>query len=176
IGAGTIGLLAVALANHARPGRLVVLGNDSARNQIALLLGASHAVLAGPDAVERVRELTGGGPHVVIEAAGTPLAVEQAFDVVRPGGRVVLEGVIGGGHRSCLATDEWVVKDITVHGVMGADRASVRGVVDLLSRGLLNVLPVIRDVLPLAEFPEALRRLREERECPPKILLAARSG
>ncbi|RLI37038.1 NAD(P)-dependent alcohol dehydrogenase [Candidatus Bathyarchaeota archaeon] len=46
------------------------------------------------DVVGRILNLTGGeGADVVIDASGAPQAVRQAFEAVRPGGRIVLVGM-----------------------------------------------------------------------------------
>jgi Zn-dependent alcohol dehydrogenase len=62
--------------------------------EIARRFGATHTLLAGPDVIPSVRELTDGrGVEHAFEAVGVPAVQETALDAVRPGGTLVLAGL-----------------------------------------------------------------------------------
>lgn len=109
LGAGTLGLCAVAALRHlALPGTILAGAKYPHQRRLASDLGAD--VVAGPDEVRRaVRRLTrsmavgrpgrsgqlAGGADVVMDCVGSASSLEDALAVVRPRGRVVLVGMPG---------------------------------------------------------------------------------
>jgi S-(hydroxymethyl)mycothiol dehydrogenase len=95
IGCGGVGNAAIAGARLA--GACTVIGVDVDDRKLAWAteFGATHTVNSSKtDAVEAVRELTGGfGADVVVEAVGRPETYEQAFYARDLAGTVVLVGV-----------------------------------------------------------------------------------
>lgn len=94
LGVGTLGLLAVQ-ALRARGVKVLAVGRTDRRLDLARALGAEGAAsTAGGGHVAAARALSGReGVDLVIETAGTAAAVEQAVELARPGGRVVLTGL-----------------------------------------------------------------------------------
>jgi L-iditol 2-dehydrogenase len=96
LGVGPVGQSAVALAALSGAERVVAIGAPATRLAFAQRMGATDVLgldVPPGDRAEYVMQLTGGhGVDVVIEAAGAPEAVSQAFDLVRDGGRVVVCG------------------------------------------------------------------------------------
>lgn len=88
LGAGAIGLSALQALKAAGAGRVVVSEPIPERRRLAEKLGAD-AVVPPEDAVGVV----GGGLDFVVEAAGSPEAPQQAVELARPGGTVVLVGI-----------------------------------------------------------------------------------
>ncbi|MEI5522897.1 S-(hydroxymethyl)mycothiol dehydrogenase [Streptomyces brasiliscabiei] len=95
IGCGGVGAAAVVGSNLAGAARIIAVDIDDAKLETARKLGATHAVNSkDTDAVEAIRELTGGfGADVVIEAVGRPETYKQAFYARDLAGTVVLVGV-----------------------------------------------------------------------------------
>lgn len=97
-GTGPVGLAAAMYAHLAGAEPVIVIGAPAARLELAARLGVGDERLSleelNPgERLERVRALTGGrGADVVIECAGVPVAVAEAIDLVRPGGRVLVLG------------------------------------------------------------------------------------
>ena len=97
LGAGPVGLSAVAFAKLRGAGQVLCIGSPAARLESAKLMGASHTLdfTAEPEAHrdEWVRGLTRGfGADVTIECTGVPVAVTQAMRFTRDAGRVVIVG------------------------------------------------------------------------------------
>ncbi|KAB8183624.1 S-(hydroxymethyl)mycothiol dehydrogenase [Microbispora catharanthi] len=95
IGCGGVGDAAVAGAHLAGATTIIAVDVDDTKLEWARRFGATHTVNSREtDAVEAVRELTGGfGADVVIEAVGRPETYKQAFYARDLAGTVVLVGV-----------------------------------------------------------------------------------
>ncbi|MEU5592697.1 alcohol dehydrogenase catalytic domain-containing protein [Streptomyces sp. NPDC020298] len=94
IGDGAVGLLAVLAAKRLGAEQIVLMGRHTARTDLGRAFGATDVVAErGAEGIEKVRELTGGGSEIVIEAVGYRPAYEQAYGVVRAGGTISRVGV-----------------------------------------------------------------------------------
>ncbi|MFD4904307.1 S-(hydroxymethyl)mycothiol dehydrogenase [Kitasatospora purpeofusca] len=95
IGCGGVGGAAVLGSRLAGAGKIIAVDIDDRKLATARKLGATHTVnSAATDAVEAIRELTGGnGADVVVEAVGRPETYKQAFYARDLAGTVVLVGV-----------------------------------------------------------------------------------
>jgi threonine dehydrogenase-like Zn-dependent dehydrogenase len=105
IGAGTLGLLTIAALRHiaAPRGPLIATAKHAEQRRLAKELGAD--VVVEPEALGRavrstVRGLQAGdqltsGIDVVVDCVGSQASIEQAIQVVAPGGQVVLVGMPG---------------------------------------------------------------------------------
>jgi 2-desacetyl-2-hydroxyethyl bacteriochlorophyllide A dehydrogenase len=159
IGAGPIGLLvgAVALASGAQT--LIVSEPGAFRRELAVRLGAHHAVdPRQTDLAAAVREYTDGlGADVVFEAVGLPATIEQAITLAAPGGTVVIIGVADRTVQATFPPQELFWKELTIcaarEATFGAERA-----LRWLSR--LDLAPIVTHTVPLAELPAALNLAR----------------
>ena len=97
IGAGPVGLAAMATAGLYGAATIIAIDTDRNRLDQAAGFGATDAVLSGTGTWrQQVLDLTdGAGVDVAIEAVGIPETFGMALDIVRPGGRVANVGVHG---------------------------------------------------------------------------------
>src|SRR5215217_3483763 len=95
VGDGAVGLCGVIAARRLGAEQVILLGRHPARIALAEDFGATDIVSErGDEAVERVRELTGGlGAPSVLECVGLEQATVTALSIVRPGGAVGRVGV-----------------------------------------------------------------------------------
>jgi len=93
VGLGGVGLAAVLGAVAAGASQVVAIDMLEDKLALARELGATATVLAGAEAVEQVRALTNGGCDVVLEMAGSLLALESAVAMTRRGGTTVTAGL-----------------------------------------------------------------------------------
>ena len=94
IGCGGVGLSVVQGARLARAGRIIAVDLDPARGELARSFGATDAVAARDgDAVEQVRELTGGGVDFAFDAIGKIETTEGAVHMLGIGGMAVVVGL-----------------------------------------------------------------------------------
>lgn len=141
VGAGPVGLAAVATAGLYGAAQVVALDLDPHRLERSTRLGATHTVLSGTDGwLDEIRALTGGqGVDVAIEAVGVPSTFRMCTQMVRPGGSVANVGVHGAPVQ--LDLDELWIRNITI----------TTGLVNTTSLDMLLAL-VARDRLPVAEL------------------------
>jgi len=109
VGLGSIGLLAVAALRARAAGRVFGVDPVEVRRQLAAGLGADGVFSRASDA----RADLDGAP-VVLECSGRPEAIQQAIDLARPGGRVVLLGIAVA--EVTVIPVFWITREVTVTG------------------------------------------------------------
>jgi S-(hydroxymethyl)glutathione dehydrogenase / alcohol dehydrogenase len=95
IGAGGVGLNIVQAARLAGARQIIAVDLVEHKLSLAKQFGATDGVNGGEgDAVQRVKELTGGGVDYAFEAIGLKQTARQAYDMTRRGGTAVVVGMI----------------------------------------------------------------------------------
>jgi aryl-alcohol dehydrogenase len=118
-GAGAVGIAAVMAARIAGASTVVAVDGVRSRLELAERVGASHTLLAGPDVVAQLAELTGGGVDFSVEASGHPTALTQAVDGLGIGGTCAAVGTV-----NVEASPSWRslrLKGATIRGVVEGD-------------------------------------------------------
>ena len=155
-GPGHMGMATIVAARAAGASTVIVTGvsRDKFRLDCALAVGADHVVdVEADDPLERVRELTDGRmADVVIDAAaGNPITVNLAMDLVRKGGHVVVAGMkdrpLEGFHSDWIPT-----RRITLHPGAGLDTG---GAAALINAGKVPTDALLGEVFPLERFEDA---------------------
>ncbi|MET7638566.1 zinc-dependent alcohol dehydrogenase family protein [Streptomyces sp. NPDC005438] len=153
VGAGPVGLAAVATARLYSPGRIIAVDLADTRLSAAQSLGADVTVNAGDDPEQLVADLTDGlGADVVMEAVGVPATFEMCARMVRPGGRIANIGVHGG--PVTLHLEQLWIKDITLTTGL-VDTYSTPMLLDMLSAGRLPTSSLITHRFELGQMEEA---------------------
>lgn len=156
-GAGNIGLCMVQIARLSKPGQLIALDTKPFRLELARQLGADITIdVSHTDAVQQVRELTGGyGCDVYIEASGNPAAIQQGLDMIRKLGTYVEFSVFNEP-----ATINWTIigdtKELTIHGSHLGPFCYPK-TIQAITDGRLKVAPLVADVFPLTDFSAAMQ-------------------
>jgi L-iditol 2-dehydrogenase len=152
VGAGTLGLIAVALLRLTSPVELALFGTRPGRLDLGRRLGSSDAfdVSGGEDPVAA----RAGRYDLVFEAATRPDGARSALRLARRGGTVVLEGISGSAAPN-LAADDFPLQHLRVQGVFGASGAAWRWVVQLFGSGQLDLGRLISHRFPLDEYDRA---------------------
>jgi S-(hydroxymethyl)glutathione dehydrogenase/alcohol dehydrogenase len=98
-GAGLVGLGAVAGARLAGADRIICVDLDQGRLEQARAHGATDTFIGGPDAVQRILDMTDGfGADYTFEATGSVNVMRQAVEAARMGwGLCTVAGVAGKG-------------------------------------------------------------------------------
>ena len=95
IGCGGVGISAVQGAHLAGARQVIAVDLEPRKLEWATGLGATHTVNpADGDAVEKVKELTGGGADYSFECIGLKATAEQAYHMIRPGGLATIIGMV----------------------------------------------------------------------------------
>lgn len=116
-GDGPIGLLMLQVAKLKNPKLLILSGHHDDRLRVGKELGADVIInSAKEDIVENVSELTDErGCDIVLEATGHPSAVEQAVQILRKRGRLMVFGVFA--EKVCI--DFSIISDIKELEIVG---------------------------------------------------------
>lgn len=86
VGAGGIGLCAVAAASIVDAYPIIAIDVNEEKLAFARRFGATHTINAREvDSIQAIRDLTGGGADYAIDAIGLPQTQEQILRAVRPG-------------------------------------------------------------------------------------------
>ncbi len=165
-GPGHVGLMCLVAARIAGASTIIVTGTsaDALRLEAARRAGAHHTInVDEEDMVARVKDITGGiGAPVVMECtAMSTQAVQQAFDVVRFGGTVVLAGLKNMAPVE-IVTDKIVMNSLTVKGGSGSTERSMKAAVGYLNEGRVPTDILLGEVYSLDDFDEAMTLLKRE--------------
>jgi alcohol dehydrogenase len=158
VGAGPVGLAAIAGAQLFSPGHIVAIDLSDARLDAAKRIGADVIVNSSrEDPLRVIRDLTGDlagrlGADVSIEAAGVPATFELAVKLVRPGGRIANVGVHGAPVTLHLE-DQWM-RDLTITTGL-VDTSCTPALMRLVASGQVDVKPFITHHFALDEWDEA---------------------
>jgi L-iditol 2-dehydrogenase len=154
-GCGPIGLLIVQLARLS--GVSIVLASDILRHraEAARSFGANPVFEPEPDIPEKaILEATGGrGLDVAFEAAGTQGAVNDAFNAVKPGGKVILAG-IPAEERTSFNAATARRKGLTIKMVRRMKNTYPRAI-SLVSSGKVDVRSLVTHTFPLEQASQA---------------------
>jgi len=154
-GAGAIGCLFLAVFRAAGAGPIVVVEPTEGRRSVAMAVGADHAVTPEEFAA-RHEELVPGGADLIVDAVGTQFAT--AVERAALGGRIVLFGqnanVNPPVHQYTITA-----RSLTVMGTY-ITAFTFPQAIRMVEGGILNLAPIVTDVLPLEELAVGLERLR----------------
>ncbi|MFI8893504.1 S-(hydroxymethyl)mycothiol dehydrogenase [Streptomyces paradoxus] len=166
IGCGGVGDAAVVGSRLAGAATIIAVDIDDRKLETARSLGATHTVNSrATDAVESIRELTGGfGADVVIDAVGRPETYQQAFYARDLAGTVVLVGVPTPGQGLELPL-------LDVFGRGGSLKSSWYGdclpsrdfplLIDLYVQGRLDLDAFVSETIALDGVEDAFARMRD---------------
>jgi len=163
VGAGGVGLSTVAVAKALGAERIVAVDVAGDRLRTALHLGATDVVDAGEvDPVEAVRDITGGGADLVVEAIGQPGTFRQATEMAADGGRCVMIGIAPVGRTAEVEITRLVRRKIQICGSFGGrPRQDLAHLGQLVADKLLDPGSLISRRFPLEEADLAYRLLSE---------------
>ncbi|MER7972176.1 alcohol dehydrogenase catalytic domain-containing protein [Streptomyces sp. NPDC096080] len=153
VGAGPIGLAAVATAGLLSPYRIIAVDLAAGRLEAAKHFGADAVALADEDPERLVADLTGGlGADTVIEAVGVPESFELCTRVVRPGGHVANIGVHG--KPAVLHLEDLWIKNVTITTGL-VDTSSTPTLLRMAAAGRLPTSSMVTHTFPLDAMEEA---------------------
>lgn len=163
IGAGPIGMVTALAALAAGCARVIISDIHDPKLEIAKKLGPIQTVNVRSRSLVDVvrRETDGWGADVVFEASGYAPAAAEMFDLVCPGGRVVLVGIPLEPVPYDVAKAQ--IKEARVEHVFRYAHVYPRTVA-MLASGKIDVTPLITDLFP---FQDSIRAFEFSRDMPP---------
>jgi aryl-alcohol dehydrogenase len=119
-GSGAVGLAAIMAARLAGATTIIAVDLVQSRLDLALELGATHAIDAtSGDVVARIRDITGGGVQFSLDCTGKAAVIRTAVDSLTIRGMC---GIVG-------APDPGVQLTFDANDILGASK-SIRGIVE----------------------------------------------
>lgn len=161
VGDGAVGLCGVIAARRLGAEQIVMLGRHPDRIALAREFGATDIVSErGDEAIERVRELTGGvGAHSVLECVGYEQATLTALSIARPGGAVGRVGVPQAA--SIPAAKETFFSNISIAGGPAPVRAYIEELLPDVLEGRIEPGRVFDRVTDLDGVPDGYRAMND---------------
>jgi D-arabinose 1-dehydrogenase-like Zn-dependent alcohol dehydrogenase len=160
-GCGGVGLSAVMIAT-ALGARVVAVDLSPAARELAGELGAQVLVEGGPGAADRVREATGGGAQVSLDAVGHPDTAVASVESLRRRGRHVQVGLLLGPQSTPpLPMDRVVAHELEVYGSHGMPARDYPALLRLVADGALRPDRLVGRVIALDEAPAALMAMSD---------------
>jgi alcohol dehydrogenase len=143
-GTGGIGLAAM-LLGRALGARVIVTDIVDAKLSHARSLGAEHAINAADgESAARIREITGGGAHVSVEALGFPATVAASIACLRPLGRHVQVGMPVGHHAvQEINLNAVYMGNLALYGTRGMPAHRYPSLLGLIEGGLVDLAPIV---------------------------------
>lgn len=156
-GAGGVGLSALLLA-RALGARVAMVDVVPARLDYARDLGADAVIDArAGDAPAAVRDATGGGAHVAIEALGIAETTQNALLSLRKLGRMVQVGMPTGANTDmALPMDAVYSGQLAIYGTRGMPAHRYPGLFALIEGGHVDLNPLIAREIPLSRATDEL--------------------
>lgn len=162
IGDGAVGLCGVIAARRLGAEQIILLGRRPDRLELGRAFGATDIVTErGDEAVEHVRQLTGGyGAHAVLECVGTDLSMQTSLAIARPGGAI---GRVGVPHDVTMPADATFYSNLTISGGPAPARAYFDELLPDVLEGRIEPGRVFDFVGDLDRVPEGYRAM-DDRE------------
>ena len=172
VGDGAVGLCGVLAARRLGAGRIIALGRHEARTAIARAFGATDVVAQrGDEAVEAVRELTGGqGAHAVLEAVGTAESMRTAISIARDGGAVGYVGVPHGGSAG-VDIGQMFGRNVSLRGGVAPARAYIPELLPDVLSGAIDPGLVFDRTVGLDGVPDGYRAMDDRSALKVRITL-----
>ena len=157
LGAGGLGLSAIAMLRGLGHERIVVADLDANKFASAIAAGALATVSAGAaDALDQLKAATGGMIYGAIDLVGAAATFALAYAALRKGGRYVVCGLYGGEASFSLVPQ--VQRAITIQGSYVGNPQELREVVALAKAGKIKPLPLeIRSAERISESLDQLK-------------------
>ena len=162
VGAGCIGQFAAQIA-AVMGARATICDINEQRLDIARQIGAAEQSLdVSGDGWQKA--VPDGAFDVVIDLAGVPGMEDKLIASTRGHGRLLL---IGGRFDVRYTFNRAQAREITIKQNSGFDKSDLANLCRLVARGLVDIGPLMRDVVPVSEARRIYDTLRDE---PGKLL------
>lgn len=173
LGAGTIGLLALAAARRAGATRVAVSETHAPKRDLALRLGADSVHdAASPDLVDDVRADLGGSADVVFDCVSVQATVDQAMGLAFKGGTVVVVGVPAA--PVTVPLPEIQDLQVRIQGSATYTREDYLAAIAMIEEGLVRPEDMITAQYPLSRVADAFADASSGRQVKVVVLADAR--
>lgn len=155
LGAGAIGLSVLLPSKAQGAEKIYVTDKIDSRLELARTAGAAWG--GNPDkedVVKKVKELEPGDLDVVFECCGEQEALDQAIEMLRPGGKLLLIGIPPTAERVTFLIDKLRHKEICIQNVRRQNHC-VQLALDMMDSGDFDVGVMVTHRFPFERSKEA---------------------
>ena len=171
VGLGVTGQLHVQLAKARGAHPVIGITRSAWKRDLAEQLGADITLPAGEDTVRRVIEATHGrGADVVIESTGIVRSLADSITMARLGGTLLLFGITT-VTEGALPFYQLYFKELTMVNARAAKGEDFPDSIDLVARGVVKLLPLVTQVMPVSDLGPAIDMLKTDVDGRMKIIL-----
>ncbi|MFQ3236903.1 MAG: threonine 3-dehydrogenase [Paraglaciecola sp.] len=153
-GAGPIGIMAAAVAQHVGARHVVITDINEYRLQLARDMGATRAINVSHENLTDVMQELGmtEGFDVGLEMSGVPTAFRDMLSKMNNGGKIAMLGIPPGD----VAVDwgQVIFKGLTIKGIYGREMFETWYKMATLIQGGLNLSPIITHQFNIDEFQQ----------------------
>ncbi|MBO6794409.1 MAG: zinc-dependent alcohol dehydrogenase family protein [Balneolaceae bacterium] len=162
-GCGGIGLSAIMIAN-ALGAKVIGVDINKHSLEMAKTLGADYIINAKNHSglVEHIRELTGGGAHVSMDALGSQETCFNSIANLRKRGRHLQVGLVTGDHlHPKIPMDKVIADELEIYGSHGMQAFKYPEMLNMISSGKLAPQKMISKTISLEEATFILPKMNE---------------
>ena len=157
-GVGPIGLNVIGALRAAGAGKIVAVGRSEGRRSAAAALGADVVLDSRETSLAEYARANGVAFAQAFECSAAPEAVADCASVLAVGGTLVEVALPDA--PPAVPVRSFVTRSLRLVGSCAYGPEEYRRAVQLLSRGELDVRPLVSERVPLSGAPDAFRRLR----------------
>lgn len=170
VGSGMIGLLVIQTIRLSGCSQIIAVDLDDNKLQLARSFGATSVLNPQKvDVLEQVQELTQGrGVNVALEVVGASAPLNTAIECTRRGGAITLVGNLS--PKVEVPLQKMVNRELSIYGSC-ASNGEIPQCIDLLSRGAIQVQPLITATASLDEGPQWFAKLYDGHPGAMKVVL-----
>ena len=171
VGLGVTGQVHLQLAKARGAYPIIGIEPNAWRREVAEKLGADITLPPGEASVQSVLQATNGrGADLVIDATGIGSAIAEGIAMARLGARLLLFGI------TTAPEVRWpfyqlYFKELTLFSARAAKSEDYPSSIDLVARGVVQLKPLVSDVVPLGELKTAIGMLVSDSAKRLKIIL-----
>ncbi|MFQ3198976.1 MAG: threonine 3-dehydrogenase [Paraglaciecola sp.] len=153
-GAGPIGIMAAAVAQHVGARHVVITDINEYRLQLARDMGATRAINVSHENLTDVMQELGmtEGFDVGMEMSGVPAAFRDMLSKMNNGGKIAMLGIPPGD--VAIDWNQVIFKGLTIKGIYGREMFETWYKMATLIQGGLNLSPIITHQFNVDEFQQ----------------------
>ena len=157
-GCGGVGLSATMIA-RALDARVIAVDITAEKLELAKVCGAEMVIDARvtADVADAIRELTGGGAHVSIDALGSPATCRNSILSLRKRGRHLQVGLLLADQSDPpVPMSQVIARELEIRGTHGLQAREYAGMLDLIMKGRLRPEKLLGKTITLPEVGSEL--------------------
>ncbi len=157
-GVGGVGLSTIQLA-AAVGGKVIAVDIFDEKLEIAKKFGAVEGINGKKEenVPKKIRRMTGGGADIALEVIGNPMTIQQAFNSVRWGGRVVVVGY--SAKETVIDSARLMFREIEIKGSLGCGQQDYPKLIELVKLGKIKVKEMVTHKFKLEDINEGFKLL-----------------